>query len=39
MLMTYEFLQAIREVLLLICGTDFLDQYDSSYDIRRLLGE
>ena len=39
MLMTYDFLQAIYEVFLLICCTDLLYQYDSSYDFRSLLGE
>ena len=39
MLMTYDFLQAIREVVLLIRRADLLHQYDSPYDIRSLLGE
>lgn len=39
MLMTYDSLQAIREVLLLTCYTDLLHQYDSPYDLRSLPGE
>lgn len=39
MLMMYDCLQVILEVVLLIFCTDFLHQYDSTYDICSLLGK